>query len=77
MNEQKELWYQSKAVWGSLVVMVLGVMQSLNVGGVENVAAEKDTLIETLSQFGIIIAGVIAMWGRLTAKKKVILKKEK
>ena len=82
MNEEKEIWYQSKGVWGSVIVMLLGVLTSLNIGSfgpvsVENVAAEKETMVEMLSQFGVFIAGAIALWGRLKAKKKIVLKKEK
>lgn len=77
MNEEKELWYQSKTVWGSLIVMILGIMQTFNIAGIDKIAAEKESMIDTLSQIGVIVAGLIAMWGRLTAKKKVVFKKEK
>lgn len=79
MNEEKEVWYQSKGVWGSLFVMVLGILQALNISdigpvSVENVTAEKETMVEMLTQVGIFAAGALALWGRLTAKKKVTLK---
>ena len=79
---EKELWYQSKGVWGSLIVMILGILQSLNLESVgpvsiDNMVAEKETLVESLSQLGVLFAGALAMWGRLTAKKQVKFKKDK
>lgn len=79
---EKEMWYQSKGVWGSLIVMGLGLMQSMNIGeagpvSIDAMTAEKETLTEMMTQIGTIIAGALAMWGRLTAKKQVTLKKEK
>ena len=78
----KEVWYQSKTIWASLIVMVIGIMQSFNIGEVgpvtiDAMTAEKETLVESLTQFGVLIGGALAMWGRLTAKKQVTLKKEK
>jgi hypothetical protein len=79
---EKEMWYQSKGVWGSLIVMAMGVLQSMNIDSVGPVSidamtAEKDTLIETLTQLGVMAGGVFAMWGRLTAKKEIKFKKGK
>jgi hypothetical protein len=79
MNEEKEVWYKSKGVWGSLFVMILGILQAMNISSigpvsVENVAAEQDTLVEMLTQIGIFAAGALALWGRLTARKKILLK---
>ena len=78
----KEVWYQSKTIWASLIVMAIGIMQSFNIGEVgpvtiDAMTAEKETLVESLTQFGVLIGGALAMWGRLTAKKQVTLKKEK
>ena len=78
----KEVWYQSKTIWASLIVMAIGIMQSFNIGEVgpvtiDAMTAEKETLVESLTQLGVLIGGALAMWGRLTAKKQVTLKKEK
>jgi len=78
---EKEVWYQSKTVWASLIAMLIGVMQSLNIGSagpvtIDSMAAESETIVEGLTQIGVFIAGAIALWGRLTATKKVTLKKE-
>ena len=64
MNEEKEVWYQSKTVWASLVVMVIGLMQSLNLGevgpvSIDAMTAEKETLVESLSQLGV-LAGCLS-----------------
>jgi len=79
---EKEVWYQSKGVWGSGIVIVLGLLQSLNIGDVgpvtiDNMTANQEGIAESLSQLGVFIAGALALWGRLTAKKQVTLKKEK
>ena len=79
---EKEPWYQSKTIWASLIVMAIGIMQSLNIGevgpvSIDAMTAEKETLVKSLTQIGVLVGGAIAMWGRLTAKKQVTLKKEK
>lgn len=79
---EKEVWYQSKGVWGSGIVIIIGLLQSLNIGDlgpvtIDNMTANQEGIAESLSQLGVFIAGLLALWGRLTAKKQVTLKKEK
>jgi len=79
---EKEVWYKSKGVWGSGIVIIIGLLQSLNIGEVgpvtiDNMTANQEGIAESLSQLGVFVAGLLALWGRLTAKKQVTLKKEK
>lgn len=79
---EKEVWYQSKGVWGSGIVIILGLLQTFNIGEVgpvtyDNITANQEGITESLVQLGAFLAGALALWGRLTAKKQVTLKKEK
>ena len=66
MEETKQ-WYTSKAVWGGVVAMVLGVLGTV---GVE-LAAEQDSIVELLVQIGVVIGGALALFGRIYAKKRI------
>lgn len=79
---EKEVWYQSKGVWGSGIVIILGLLQTLNIGDIgpvtyDNMMANQEGIVGSLAQLGTFVAGALALWGRLTAKKQVTFKKEK
>ena len=79
---EKEAQYQSKGVWGSGIVILLGFLQTFNITSIgpitiDNMTANQEGIAESLVQVGTFIAGAVALWGRLTATKKVALKKDK
>lgn len=67
MNEEKH-WYESKTVIAGIVAVILSVLGLAGVGGLED---QKETIVELLLQAITAIAGIVAIWGRVTAKKSV------
>jgi hypothetical protein len=64
MNGTK-VWWQSKAVWGSAIAMVAGVV---SLAGVQLDASLQDELASLLTGAGEVVGGALALYGRLTAK---------
>ena len=75
MNEEK-MWYQSKAIWGSLIAVFAGLIATIT-GHV--ITANDQTFLSTeavnaanaIASIVTIIGGVIAWYGRYTAKKTI------
>ena len=63
MNGTKP-WWQSKAVWGSLIALLAGVGQLL---GLKLDATLQDQLADLITGTAEIAGGVIAWYGRATA----------
>lgn len=70
--EETKPWYQSKAIWASLLIVVVAILGI--VGQPEQAAvvegesgAIADWIVETIT----LVLGVIAFYGRITAKKKL------
>lgn len=61
MNDTKP-WYESKAVWGSL----LAVVSSL-----AGVTLPLDTATDLLTNAGSLVGGAIALWGRVQATDRI------
>jgi|GEM_PF-633762 len=69
-------WYASKTVWASMVTVFLSVMTMLGIGRVgpvqlDQVAVEQDSLLEIMMQIGLVVSGLAALWGRVTAKSQI------
>ncbi|MFA6821208.1 MAG: hypothetical protein WCR26_03290 [Sphaerochaetaceae bacterium] len=67
MNGTKKPW-ESKTVWASIVVMILGVMSAMS--GTDWSVFEGE-LTELIMNIMVTISGVIAFWGRLKARKEI------
>ena len=61
-------WWQSKTLWGALVTIGSA---ALGLAGLELGDSDKETLIELLTSLGAAIGGVIAIFGRVTAKSRI------
>lgn len=61
-------WAASRGVWGG-VVAVAGALGGLF--GYTLVDADQASLVEALSQIASAVGGVVAIWGRVTASKKI------
>ena len=68
MDETKE-WYTSKAVWGGVVAMVLGILATAGL----DIGSEQDSIVDLLVQIGVVAAGGIALVGRLFAKSRILV----
>jgi hypothetical protein len=69
-------WYESKTVWASSVTIMLSLTAALgltHIGPVpvEQVEAQKESLVDLLTQIGLIASGLIALYGRLTANSAI------
>ncbi len=62
-------WYKSKTVWAGVVTAVIGMLTTIGVAG--NLASEQDTIANLLTQLGVMVGGIVAVYGRMTAKGRV------
>jgi hypothetical protein len=66
-----KLWYQSKTVWGALIAIAASLLQAT---GVDFDLAGQDQLAENLVALsGAIgaIGGLVALYGRMSADKRL------
>jgi hypothetical protein len=66
-------WYMSKTVWASIIGTIVGILtmfKVIHIGGiqVENIPAETEGLSQSIVGAVEIILGLVALWGRITAK---------
>lgn len=67
MNDTKQ-WYQSKTVWGALIAIAASLLQA---GGVDLDVAGQDQLADNLVAISGAVGGLIAIYGRLKAEKRL------
>lgn len=61
-------WWQSKTLWGAIVTIGSA---ALGLAGLELGETDREALIELLTSLGAAIGGVIAIFGRVTAKSRI------
>ena len=61
-------WWQSKTLWGA--IMTIG-SAALGLAGLELGETDREALIELLTSLGAVIGGVIAIFGRITARSRI------
>jgi hypothetical protein len=61
-------WWQSKTLWGGIVTLGSA---ALGLAGLDLGDADREALIELLTSLGAAIGGVIAIFGRITAKNRI------
>ena len=67
MEEMKQ-WYLSKTVWGALIAIVASLLPS---AGLALDAGAQSQLADDLVSLAGAIGGLIAIYGRLTADKRL------
>jgi hypothetical protein len=67
MNDSKQ-WYESKTVWGALVAILASLMQA---AGVHFDVAGQDQLADSLVAISGALGGLIALYGRMSADKRL------
>ena len=67
IDETKQ-WYLSKTVWGALIAIVASLVPAM---GMEFDAGTQAQLVDDLVSLAGAIGGLIAIYGRLTADKRV------
>lgn len=65
-------WYQSKTIWGALVVILASL---LRLAGIEFGIAEQAELTDALTTIAGAAGGVLALYGRLTAVSTIVTRK--
>ena len=66
--EDNKAWYQSSGVWGGIVT--LGAAIAGGFGIVVDEGSQKE-LVGYLVALGTAVGGVLALYGRVTANKKI------
>lgn len=66
--ENSKAWYQSKAVWGGLIAMLASVLQAR---GLEVSPVAQGDLAETGMSLVGAVGGLLAIYGRLSAKTSI------
>lgn len=67
---ENKKWYTSKTIWASLIVVVVAALSML--GRTEEAAVlteQSEGISDWVIQLVTLIAGAIAFYGRITAKK--------
>jgi hypothetical protein len=60
----------SKAVWGGLIAVVAALLPVLGpTAGLDEIG--QDHVLETLAALGGVIGGLVAIWGRVTARAPI------
>ncbi len=67
--KENKPWYLSKTVLAGIVTMVIGIAGAFGFGAA--LEGEKDMLIDTVLQITTAVAGIVAVYGRLTAEKEL------
>ena len=67
MEEMKQ-WYLSKTVWGALIAILASLLPGM---GIELGADARGQLADNLVSLAGAVGGLIAIYGRLTAEKRL------
>ena len=69
MDETKKPW-ESKTVWGGFVTIVVVLLAQI---GVIDLSGEEDTITDLIVRLVLLASGVLALIGRVKAKKEIKL----
>ena len=69
-NSNSKSWYLSKAIWGSLVAVVIGTLLMFGVG--TELEGEETAIEELIMQIVAVVGGVVALIGRVVARKNIV-----
>lgn len=61
-------WYLSRTIWASIVSLVVAVLGLL---GYTVDLASQSALTDAIFQAVIAVAGLVAIWGRLSARNRI------
>jgi hypothetical protein len=69
--ETTKPWYLSKTVVAALIVAICGILTLFGVGEGTAAAEEAEPIANNVIGLITAISGLIALWGRITAKKEI------
>ena len=67
MDETKQ-WYLSKTVWGALIAILASLLPAM---GMELDTGAQARLVDDLVSLAGAVGGLVAIYGRLTAEKRL------
>jgi hypothetical protein len=67
MNDSKT-WYMSKTVWGGVVVILASCANLL---GLEIAPEDESGVVDGLTALAAAVGGLIAIWGRISARSRL------
>lgn len=68
--EESKPWYLSTTIIAALLVVIISVLSAFGVA-VESIQAEQTHLADLIVQLLTAVAGLVAVYGRITAKRKI------
>lgn len=68
MNDDLKAWYQSRTVWGALIAILASLA---NAAGLEVSAGDEGELVDLMVSAVGTIGGLIALYGRISARRRV------
>ena len=68
MNDDGTAWYRSRTVWGALVAILASLA---NAAGVEVTAGDEGELADLLVAAVGTLGGLVALYGRISARRRV------
>nr|WP_298100717.1 hypothetical protein [uncultured Shinella sp.] len=68
MTDETKPWYMSRTVWGALIAITASLA---NAAGVEIKAGDEGELADLLVSAAGTIGGLIAIYGRISARRPV------
>ncbi|WP_421594545.1 hypothetical protein [Shinella sp. M27] len=68
MNDETKPWYTSRTVWGALIAIAASLA---NAAGIEITAGDEGELADLLVSAAGVIGGLIAVYGRISARRPV------
>lgn len=68
MDDDTKHFLASKTIWGAVVAAMAGVLLIM---GHPISLTDQTTLINDLTELGVIVGSLLAIYGRITATKKI------
>lgn len=72
MMTREKKWYESRGAWGSIIAMLLGILQTMGVvSGAEGDLLDQH-LGEAVTGASTAVAGAVGLYGRLRASATIV-----
>lgn len=68
MTEQEKPWWASKSIWGALVAILASILAAF---GYDIGAEDQSAIVQSVVSIVGAVGAVVAVYGRVTAQKRV------
>ncbi len=72
VNDEGKMWYESKAIWSSLVIIFFSLYRLIT--GYIVSPEDQNTAMQNVYQIAMLLFGAGAWWGRFKATNKISAK---